>query len=221
VREETPDDDSKPSDDSKQSDDSSVTSPVEESIGLPPTFAVGVSDIVNLGRGRTVVLDTTVEAAYDAHQRELFTCALRATRDEETAADLVQETFLRLVAELRTGRRPQLIRPWLYRVLTNLIISRGRHVSVVDRWRRSLRHSEETAPAPERAAVADETRRALEAAIGQLSPDARLALLLAARGFTGPEIAEQIGRSQAATRTLLCRARMQVRAILRSDDANE
>jgi len=207
-----------PDDDSKRRGDSSVTPPVEESIGLPQTFAVGVADIVNLGGGRAAALDDVVEAAYAAHERELFSHALRATRDAEIAADLVQDAFLRLVAELRAGRQPRLVRPWLYRVLTNLIVSRGRHVSVVDRWRRSLRRSEESAPAPDRAAIADETRGDLERALGELEPDARLAILLAARGFSGPEIASQIGRSQAATRTLLCRARMQVRTILERGD---
>jgi RNA polymerase sigma-70 factor (ECF subfamily) len=204
--------------DPKRSTPSSVTPPVEDSIGLPPTYRVGIVDIVKVG-GRAAALDDLARAAYDAHERELFSCALRATRDREVAADLVQETFLRLVAELRAGRRPELLRAWLYRVLTNLIVSRGRHVSVVDRWRRRLRSPEETAPPPELAATASETRRALERAVAQLAPDARLALMLAAKGFSGPEIAQQLGRSQAATRTLLCRARMQVREMLERDDA--
>jgi RNA polymerase sigma-70 factor (ECF subfamily) len=210
-----------PADDPQRPEDSSVTPGMEDSLGLPQTLAVGITDIVRVGGRRPVALDTIVEAAYDAHQRELFSYALRGTKDAETAADLVQETFVRLVAELRTGRQPAQVRPWLYRVLTNLMISRGRHVSVVERWRRSLRRSEETAPAPERAAVADETRRSLERAVAQLAPDARVAVLLAARGFTGPEIAEQLGRSQAATRTLLCRARMQVRASLHAEDDDD
>jgi RNA polymerase sigma-70 factor (ECF subfamily) len=206
-----------PDDSPKRSDDSSVSPDDEESLGLPPTYAVGVADVVRVG-GRPAALDDLVQAAYEAHERELFSCALRATKDRDTAADLVQETYLRFVAELRAGRRPQLVRPWLYRVLTNLIVSRGRHVSVVERWRRSLRRSDATAPPPEGAAVADETRRELERAIARLAPYARLALMLAAKGFSGPEIADQLGRSQAATRTLLCRARMQVRAILQGDD---
>lgn len=206
-------------DDSKRSGDSRVTPDMEESVGLPTTFTVDVVDLVSSGRGPALPLDSVVEAAFAAHEGELFSYALRATRDREVAADLVQDVFLRLVAELRAGRVPRAIRPWLYRVLTNLIVSRGRHGSVIDRWLRSLRRPEAEAPPPERAVVADETRRSLQAAIAQLAPDARVVILLAARGFRGPEIAEQIGRSQAATRTLLCRARMQVRSILERADA--
>jgi RNA polymerase sigma-70 factor (ECF subfamily) len=204
--------------DPKHPGDSRVTPPVDDSVRLPPTFAMGVVDIVPLAGGRAAVLDDVVQAAYEAHERELFSHALRATRDHEVAADLVQDTYLRLIGELRAGRRPEQTRPWLYRVLTNLIISRARHGSVVDRWRRALHRSEEIAPEPDRAAIADETRRELERAIADLEPDARVALLLAARGFTGPEIASQLGRSHGATRTLLCRARMHVRASLGAHD---
>ena len=42
----------------------------------------------------------------------------------------------------------------------------------------------------------------------------RVALVLAARGASGAEIAATIGRSEAATRTLLTRARQKVRARL-------
>ncbi|HXS71559.1 MAG TPA: sigma factor-like helix-turn-helix DNA-binding protein, partial [Patescibacteria group bacterium] len=48
-------------------------------------------------------------------------------------------------------------------------------------------------------------------ALGTLSEESRTALLLAAQGFVGREIADAIGRSEAATRTLMCRARQQMR----------
>ena len=41
--------------------------------------------------------------------------------------------------------------------------------------------------------------------------DDRTALLLSAQGFSGEEIAQAIGRSNGATRTMLCRARVRVR----------
>jgi RNA polymerase sigma-70 factor (ECF subfamily) len=201
-------------DDEKRSLDSSVTSPMEETVALPSTLAVRIEDIVHAANGRVVLLDQLVEAAFAAHERELFTYALRATRDADASADLVQESFLRLIAELRNGRPPDDVRPWLYRVLTNLIVSRARRRSIVGRWLAGFHRSEETSPPPELMAIAGETGRNLERAISLLPADARTALSLAARGFDGPEIAERIGRSQAATRTLLCRARKQVRASL-------
>jgi DNA-directed RNA polymerase specialized sigma24 family protein len=50
--------------------------------------------------------------------------------------------------------------------------------------------------------------------MASLATDARTALLLSADGFSGEEIAAAIGRSHAATRTLLTRARIRVRLAL-------
>jgi hypothetical protein len=44
---------------------------------------------VNRGAGDPAVSDEPVLAAYEAYERELSGCALRATRDPEIAADLV------------------------------------------------------------------------------------------------------------------------------------
>jgi RNA polymerase sigma-70 factor (ECF subfamily) len=194
--------------------ESRVSTNVDEALRAARTFEVGIEDIVPVGRGRAALVDDVVWSAWSMYERELFSYALRATRDHEAAADLVQDAFLRLLGEIRAGHRPDQVRPWLYRVLTNRIISRGRHVSVVDRWFRNLRPAERVEPSPESAAIADETRSELERAIARLPPDARVAILLAANGFSGPEIAAQLGRTPVAARTLLCRARMQVRAFL-------
>ena len=56
-------------------------------------------------RAGAPVCSISSSSAYVGHQRDLFTHGLRATRDAD-AADLVQDTFLRLVAELRVGRSP-------------------------------------------------------------------------------------------------------------------
>jgi RNA polymerase sigma factor (sigma-70 family) len=191
--------------------DPRVSPPMDDALRAARTFEVGIEDIVPVAPGRAALVDDVVRSAWALYERELFSYALRATRDEETAADLVQDTFLRLVSEIREGRSPDQVRAWLYRVLTNRIISRGRHGSVVERWLRSLRPSERVEASPETSAIAGETRSELERAIGRLGRDARVAVLLAANGFSGPEIAAQLGRTPLATRTLLCRARMQIR----------
>ena len=52
---------------------------------------------------------------------------------------------------------------------------------------------------------------ALAAALGTLPEAARTALLLAASGYPGAEIAAAIGRSDTATRTMMSRARLRLR----------
>ena len=67
---------------------------------------------------------------------------------------------------------------------------------------------------PEASYLGREGRAGLLASLADLGPDARAALLLSAEGFSGAEIAAAIGRTDAATRTLLCRTRVQVRSRL-------
>lgn len=150
---------------------------------------------------------------YDRYQGELFGYLTRFAGSRDVAEDLVQETFLRLVRELRAGRSPADVRPWLYRVATNLARSRGRHLAVIGRVLRHIRPADVDG-SPEAGIVRTETRDELRRAVDHLAPDARSAVLLAAQGFSGPEIATILGRSQLATRSLLFRARHALRTEL-------
>jgi RNA polymerase sigma-70 factor, ECF subfamily len=160
--------------------------------------------------------EAVVLAAYQAHARDLNAFARSLVRDRETAEDVVAEAYLRLVRETHAGRMPDDVRRWLYRVTANLVLSRGRRISVAQRFLGRLvdrRHGE----SPESRHLRLAIDPALREAVLALPPDARVAVVMAARGATGREIAEAIGRSEAATRTLLTRARQRVRA--RLDDA--
>jgi RNA polymerase sigma-70 factor (ECF subfamily) len=159
-----------------------------------------------------------VAAIYDAHQGELFSFALRTSRDREAAEDLVHESFVRLIVEIEAGREPDNTRAWLYRVIANLAVSRGRRATVAQRQLGAL-VERGTASGPEPLFLEHERRSDLEAVLAELGADARTALLMAANGFNGMEIAEAIGRSGNATRTLMCRARLQLRERLGSPEA--
>jgi RNA polymerase sigma-70 factor (ECF subfamily) len=172
---------------------------------------------------RTATADAAVVAAWTAHQGELYAFLLRTTRDPGVAEDLLAEAFLRLTTECRAGRAPDNVRAWLYRVCANLATSRGRRLSAAIRGLVRLRSTGGNpglAEAPETAYLAREGRAGLMAALADLAPDARAALLLSAEGFTGVEIAAAIGRSDAATRTLLCRTRVTVRRRLEQTEAS-
>lgn len=156
-----------------------------------------------------------VSAAWDAFHDELYGFLFGATRDADTAEDLLEECYLRLLRECRAGRAPEQVRPWLYRVCTNLVISRGRRVASARQWFERIgvpgARMEAAVASPEETAVRRESTAELEAALAVLRPDARTALLLASAGFTGHEIASLIGRTDVGTRTLMCRARLQLR----------
>ena len=155
--------------------------------------------------------ETIVGTAYRTHNGSLQRYLTSLTRDQSTAEDLTQDAFERLLREVRAGRVPDDIGGWLHRVGHNLAMSRGRRLSVADRHRSDLVMSG-WAPSPESLAVAGEDQRAVGAVLEDLGVVDRHALILAAHGYRGAEIARSIGRSEVATRTLLCRARAKVRA---------
>jgi RNA polymerase sigma-70 factor (ECF subfamily) len=179
----------------------------EPRIHVRPSVEIGVHALE--ARGQAATLD-----AWDAHHGEIYAFLVDATRDASAAEDLLQDTFARLSREARAGRTPEQVRPWLYRVAGNLVVSRARRVLSARRWFDRIgvpQHREAVAEAPERRLLDREAFADLDGVLKRLPPDGRTALLLAAEGFTGHEIAAAIGRSEVATRTLLCRARVRVR----------
>ncbi|MDF2734527.1 MAG: polymerase, sigma-24 subunit, subfamily [Chloroflexota bacterium] len=159
-----------------------------------------------------------VTAIYDAHQGELFSFALRSSRDREAAEDLVHEAFVRLIVELDAGREPANIRAWLYRVIANLVVSRARRAAVAQRQLGAL-VTQQVDGGPEPEFLEQERKQDIDAVLAEIGPDARTALLMAASGFNGLEIAEAIGRSAIATRALMCRSRLRLRERLGSMQA--
>ena len=147
---------------------------------------------------------------YDEHQRDLYGFARSAADDPDQADDFVQEAFLRLVREMRAGRVPANPGGWLYRVCANLIISDARRRGVSTRGRLTVRRVE-AASSAEDESLRREQQLELADALRRLPAEGRLALLLAAQGQSGREIAAALGRTESATRTILCRARRRLR----------
>ena len=66
------------------------------------------------------------EEALSRHEREIMRFLLRMTRDQEDALDLFQETWLRAYRAYPQLDSEQGLRPWLYRIATNLCHNRAR-----------------------------------------------------------------------------------------------
>lgn len=152
--------------------------------------------------------------AYAAHAHELEVYVARNFGSRVTPEDVVHEAFARLVREVAAGRAPLRARPWLYRVAHNL---------AVDEVRCPVRFEAGVDDDP----VADAGSRSAEEEfeswflspdlrdlLGSLSRAARASILMAADGYAGRDIARAIGRSELATRALLCRTRRDLRDAL-------
>jgi RNA polymerase sigma-70 factor (ECF subfamily) len=164
----------------------------------------------------TVVGGTVADvalAAYDNHQRALTSFAYALTRDREAADDLVQETFVRLINELQKGRQPEKLQAWLFRVCSNLVVSGARRRNVAQRFISQITPRETEIDA-EYETLRREMSGTLLDGLARLSADARVALVMAAHGFSGREIAKSLGRTETSTRTMMFRAREQLRGFL-------
>lgn len=179
---------------------SEPTVPEQDGLFVEPVQPVARSDELELSE------------LYLRYRGEILAFLLTMTRDPEVAEDLLQDAFIRLIREARAGRMPDNVRAWLYRVAANLAISRGRRVTA---WLRVVPRllDRREPPRPDAELLEHERDAELHAALGRLRPAGRAALLLAAQGFDGHEIATLIGRSETATRTLLYRSRIELRRL--------
>jgi RNA polymerase sigma-70 factor, ECF subfamily len=75
------------------------------------------------------VPDPRFEEATLPHLKALFRLAFRLTGDATAAEDLVQETYLKALQSFRTLRDPDRVRPWLFQILSRLVVDRYRAVS--------------------------------------------------------------------------------------------
>jgi RNA polymerase sigma factor (sigma-70 family) len=159
---------------------------------------------------------STFEATYAALGPRIRHHLLSMTRDPDLADDLVQEAFLRLIREVEAGRAPDNTSAWLYRTASNLAVSRARRASVARRMAPHL-VVREVGESPEAAVLAAERSARLQRALACLNDAERNAVVLAAHGATGPEIALRLGKTPMAIRSMLYRARGRLRLELTGD----
>src|SRR6266550_1086025 len=163
-------------------------------------------------------VDDEVTAVFLANQPALERYARSLSRDEDAAADICQEVFIRLLVIARTGRMPDVPAAWMRRVAHNFFVSSARQTStrarILDRFVDS-----DVVPSTEEAVVRRERQEIVRHALGSVRPHEREAIVLAAEGYRSAEIGHHLGRTPMATRTLLCRARGHLRAQLDTFDA--
>ncbi len=156
-------------------------------------------------------------AAYESHWAALHRRALVLSHESSAADDIAQEVFVRLLTATGDGWWPDNVGGWLNRVATNLAISRFRRQAVATRRLATTRLDQRRLEGPaarsaEEITIGREHLRVTCLAFKTLGADAQTALRLAGHGYSRAEIASRLGRSEAATRTLICRARMTLRA---------
>jgi RNA polymerase sigma-70 factor (ECF subfamily) len=163
-------------------------------------------------------VDADVTAIFLANQPSLERYARSLTRDEDAAADVCQEVFIKLLVIAREGRMPDVPGAWMHRVAHNIVVSAARRRGTSER---TLERLPEPAhlPSTEDEVIDRERDAMVQVALAGVRPVEREAMILAAQGYRAGEIGDRLGRTALATRVLLCRSRGRLRTQLMGFDA--
>jgi RNA polymerase sigma factor (sigma-70 family) len=154
----------------------------------------------------TPEFDVSFREAFDAHHASLLRYLARLSGDPALAADVAQETFVKLY---RRGEMPDDLRSWLAAVATNMW--RDEYRRGARRLRLLTHHALDTvhsdpAPAPDAELLRGERRGAIRALLGTLAPREQRLLLLRHEGYSYRELAAAVGVEVSSIGTLLARA---------------
>lgn len=160
-----------------------------------------------------------IERLYAQHHAEIYGYLARMVRDDELAADLAQETFVKAYRAFDTLVDQTRARAWLYQIAgrTALDELRRRRIVRFVPWSGESRGS---AASAEELALHGRLSGDLERALARIPDRQREALLLAEiHELTGLELARALGVSHVAARALLSRARESLRQALAAERA--
>ena len=147
------------------------------------------------------------------HQAEAWRVAYRFTGDAAEAEDLAQEAFLRILAAAARYKPTATFRTYLFRIVNRLCIDhvRRKRPIVTD----SLPQPADDAPSAIQRVSDRERDAAIQAALGLLPPNQRMAVVLRYfEGLSGAGIAEAMDTSVKAIEGLLARARERLESLL-------
>jgi RNA polymerase sigma-70 factor (ECF subfamily) len=158
----------------------------------------------------------------EAYSAPIYRLALKILGNQQDAEDVLQETFIKAYRHLKEFEGRSSFSTWLYRIASNeaLMLLRRRHPDAV-----SVDEPVQTADGdmepveivdwcclPEEELLSAESRTYLDHAIDELTPNLKVVFILRdIEGLSVRDTAEALRISEAAVKTRLLRARLQLR----------
>jgi RNA polymerase sigma-70 factor (ECF subfamily) len=190
-------------------------------MNAPNPDELDVQDMSRLAAGH----DAALNALMERHAEKLFHYLVRSLQNEDDAADLAQETFVKLYQSRARFDTGQKFSTWLYAIASNLVKDRyrwySRHPQVSldaandatgESYRTALPHD---GPSPTDQVQAGERAESVRRAVAALPDDLRQPLILAEyEERSHAEIGAILGCTAKAVETRIYRARQQLRASL-------
>jgi len=163
------------------------------------------------------------EQLVERHQRMVVGTVGRMLGTNSDAEDIAQQVFVRVWKNVKRYEPRAKFTTWLLKITRNLVFNelrrRSRHPAVplqseTDEEERPLK--DEQAVAPDAALLDHELQEAVDAAIAQLPETQRMAVILRRyEELSYEEIAEALDQSVSAVKSLLFRARTELRESLK------
>jgi len=158
-----------------------------------------------------------IEQLFAQHHSEIYGYLVRMLRDEELAADLAQETFVKAYRALDTLEDRDRARAWLFQIAGRTALDELRRRRLI-RFVPWTGESRGVAISAEDAALRGHLSGEMARALERVPDRQRSALILAElHEMTGLELAAALGVSHEAARALLTRARESLRQALAAE----
>lgn len=171
---------------------------------------------------------TAFDSLVRKYESRAYQYAFRLTRDQEAAADVVSDAFVRVYTALKNFRGQSAFGTWLYRIVTNCYLDRrkrdreGHHVSIESTGNGALgemeRQYEDDSPGPAEVAERNAREASVQRAMSLMADYQKSMLVMYhVEALSYEEIAEALDLPIGTVKSRLNRARMALRELLSQD----
>ena len=166
----------------------------------------------NQGRDQEVLFSSL----FRKHEHKLYTLALRLTKSDQVAKDIIQDVFLKLWEHKEEIRTILNVEAWLYRVTENKIIDFLRKAAADTRLKKIVwTNVQQIINEAELHVAAKEYNQIIQRAIDQLPPQRKLIYQLNKEdGLSYQQIAEELNISRHTVKNQLFSAVQSVRSYI-------